>query len=85
MLQVIIIVKILKVRIIILIICNNNDNNTTNRSIEVSNTKSSVYVMTIIYCFRHSDWRRKSSFARRLIFGKGRLFKKIQRLGQYRG
>ena len=65
-----------------ILICNNNDNNATK---EVSNTISSVYVMTIIYCFRHSDWWRQSSFARRLIFGKRRLFKKIRRLGQYRG
>ena len=85
MLQIIIIIiKILKMRIIIIliIICNNNDNTTT---IEVSNTISSVYVMTIIYCFRHSDWWRQSSFAQILIFGKRRLFQKIRRLGEYPG
>ena len=55
--------------------------------IEVSTTGtiSSVNVMTIIHCFRYSDWWRQSSFARSLIFGKRRLFKKIRRLGQISG
>ena len=75
MLQIIIIIKILKVRIIILIICNSNDNNAT---IEVSNAISSVRVMTILYFFRHSDWWRQSSFARRLIMGKRRLGQNIR-------
>ena len=36
-----------------ILIYNNNDSNATK---EVSNTISSVYVMAIICCFRHSDW-----------------------------